>query len=66
MNFCKSKQIFNRKLIEIWSYRKYTSEEEKKADEISRNIFLYKKLKVKQLLERRNILHGDAYMPGNI
>ena len=43
MNFRKVKQILNRKLIEIWSYRKYTSDEEKKADEISIKVFFIQK-----------------------
>ena len=44
MNFRKVKQILNRKLIEIWSYRKYTSDEEKKADEISKKILFIQKI----------------------
>ena len=44
MNFRKVKQILNRKLIKIWSYRKYTSDEEKKADEISKKIFFIQKI----------------------
>ena len=34
MNFPKVKQVLNRKLIQIWLYRKYISDEEKKANEI--------------------------------
>ena len=60
MNFRKVKQILNRKLIEIWSYRKYTSAEEKKAEDISKKKILFKKLKVKLYLP------GDANLPGNI
>ena len=44
MNFRKVKQILNRKLIEIWSYRKYTSDEEKNADAISRKIYFIQKI----------------------
>ena len=44
MNFRKIKQILNRKLIEIWSHRNYTSDEEKKADEISKKIFFIQKI----------------------
>ena len=44
MNFRKVKQILNRKLIEIWSYRKYTSDEEKNADVISRKIYFIQKI----------------------
>ena len=44
MNFRKVKQILNRKLIEIWSYRKYTSDEEKNADAISKKIYFIQKI----------------------
>ena len=44
MDFCKVKQELNRKLIEIWSYRKYTSNEERNADEISRKIYFIQKI----------------------
>ena len=44
MNFRKVKQILNRKLIEIWSYRKYTCDEEKNADAISKKIYFIQKI----------------------
>ena len=50
MDFCKVKQELNRKLIKIWSYRKYTSNEERNADEISRKIYFIQKIESKAVL----------------
>ena len=63
MNFRKVKQILNRKLIEIWSYRKYTSDEEKKADEIVKKIFFFQKIESQAVYAEKEYLHGDVYLP---
>ena len=55
MNFRKVKQILNRKLIEIWSYRKYTSDEEKNADAISKKVYFI------QIIESQAVFAEEEY-----
>ena len=44
VKFRQLKGVLNSKLIEIWAYRKYTSEAEKKSDETTRKIQFIQKI----------------------
>ncbi len=44
VKFRNIRKVLNSKLVEIWAYRKYTSEEEKKSDELTRKIQFIQKI----------------------
>ena len=66
VKFRQVRKVLNSKLIEIWAYRKYTSNEEKQSDEITRKIQFFQKLKAMQYLLKKSIQHGNAYTLLNI
>ena len=66
VKFRQIRKVLNSKLIEIWAYRKYTSNEEKQSDETTRKIEFIKKLKAMQYLLKKSIQHGDVYTLPNI
>jgi len=44
VKFRNTRKVLNSKLVEIWAYRKYISEEEKKSDELTRKIQFIQKI----------------------
>ena len=44
VKFRQVRKVLNSKLIEIWAYRKYTSNEEKQSDETTRKIQFIQKI----------------------
>ena len=46
VKFRQVRKVLNSKLIEIWAYRKYTSDEEKQSDETTRKVQFIQKIMI--------------------